>query len=315
MMQYIYHHLDACLVHELRPSDFAGARLVYSPDAELGGDIYSTKATGGFWLHIESQDGERRWPIAWSCKRAGHTSGATADSETWSMIGACENGLKKEVIPLLHQLEVTLQRLVLLVCREDNTQTIAAVRRGYSPALRHLKRHVNLGIGFTSEVFYPDRSDPEAPQYWSSLVYCESKAQLGDWMTKELGPKDFQNAFEKAGYRIGPKAGCLARALVGGMNYAPYCQPIKEKAKAHLKVQGDPLLKQPYKPSLPGLPEDPTHCRRQTCEHHPLDSSWTSGGLPHLVLGCPTGMCNQARSEQRLDPERLGASNKSLRHV
>ena len=51
------------------------------------------------------------------------------------MIGANECGLKKEVIPLLHQLEVTLNRLVLLVCREDNTQAIAAVRKGYSPAL------------------------------------------------------------------------------------------------------------------------------------------------------------------------------------
>ena len=117
------------------------------------------------------------------------------------MIGACESGLKKEVIPLLHQLEVSLGRLVLLQCQEDNTQTIAAVRRGYSPALRHLKRHVNLGIGFTSEVFYPDQADPRAPQYWASLVYCESKAQLGDWMTKELGPKDFQAAMLRAGYQ------------------------------------------------------------------------------------------------------------------
>jgi hypothetical protein len=116
------------------------------------------------------------------------------------MIGACEAGLKKEVIPMLHQLEVSLGRLVLLQCREDNTQCIAAVRRGYSPALRHLKRHVNLGIGFSNEVFYPDHANPEALQYWSSLVYCESKAQLGDWMTKELGPKDFKAAVERAGY-------------------------------------------------------------------------------------------------------------------
>ena len=88
LMQYIHHHSEACLLHELRASDLPGARLVYSPDAELGGDVFSTKATGGYWLHVESQDGERRWPIAWGCKRAGHTSGATADSETWSLIGA-----------------------------------------------------------------------------------------------------------------------------------------------------------------------------------------------------------------------------------
>ena len=116
------------------------------------------------------------------------------------MIGACEAGLKREVIPLLHQLEITLGRLVLLQCREDNTQAIAAVRRGYSPALRHLKRHVKLGLGFTSEVFHPDLADPQAPRYWASMVYCESSKQLGDWMTKELGPKDFQAARTMAGY-------------------------------------------------------------------------------------------------------------------
>ena len=96
------------------------------------------------------------------------------------------------------------------------------------------------------------------------------------------------------------------------MKYAPYWQPpMKQKAKAH--VQGESPLKQPYEPCLPGLPEDPNHCRRQTCEHHPLASSWTSGGLLHLVPGCPTGMCNQACSEQRSDPGSLGSSNEKPR--
>ena len=74
------------------------------------------------------------------------------------------------------------------------------MRRGYSPALRHLKRHINLGLGFTTEVFYPDLSDASSPRYWASMEYCESAKQLGDWMTKELSPKDFQHAFCMAGY-------------------------------------------------------------------------------------------------------------------
>jgi len=206
LMQYINSHLDICLKHELKSSDREGVRLVYSPDAELGGDVYSTKANGGYWLHLESQDGFRRWPLCWSSKRAGHSSCATADSETWSCVGANEAGLKREIIPILHQVEVSLGRLVLLQCREDNTQCISAIRRGYSPALRHLKRHINLGLGFTHEVFYPDLSDRTAPVYWASLVYCPSSEQLGDWMTKELGPKDFQAALTKAGYeKFDPK--------------------------------------------------------------------------------------------------------------
>ena len=164
--------------------------------------MFSTKATRDFWLHIESGDGSHRWPIAWACKKVGHTSTATADSETWSAIGANEEGLKKEVIPILHQIEVSLGRLVLLQCHEDNTQTIFAIRRGYSPALRHLKRHINLGLGFTHEVFYPDLSDSSAPKYWSSLVYCPTDEQLGDMLTKELPPIKFSAAIGAAGYMI-----------------------------------------------------------------------------------------------------------------
>jgi hypothetical protein len=41
-------------------------------------------------------------------------STATAHSETWSLVGANELGLKKELIPLLHQIEVSLGRMVCL---------------------------------------------------------------------------------------------------------------------------------------------------------------------------------------------------------
>ena len=70
-------------------------------------------------------------------KEAGHTSSSTADSETWSLVGANDSGLKRKVIPVLAQVEVTLQRPVKLVCKENNTACIAAIKRGYSIALRH----------------------------------------------------------------------------------------------------------------------------------------------------------------------------------
>ena len=160
----------------------------------------STKATGGCWLELACADGERRWPICWQSKKAGHTSTATADSETWSLVGACEVGLKREVIPTFQQTEVFLQRWVLLNSQEDNIQCIAAIQRGYSPALRHLQRHIRLSTGFTHEVFVPDRTDATAPQYPFELVYCETKQQKGDWVTKELPPIGFAAALELAGY-------------------------------------------------------------------------------------------------------------------
>ena len=83
---------------------------------------------------------------------------------------------------------------------EHNAACIAAIQRGNSPALRHLQRHVRLSTGFAHEVFFPDLTDPTAPQYWSKLDYCEIKKQKGDWMTKELTPIQHAAALELAGY-------------------------------------------------------------------------------------------------------------------
>ena len=97
-------------------------------------------------------------------------------------------------------MEVSLDRLVLLRALEDNTACISTVQRGYSPAMRHLQRHCKLSLGFTHEVFFPDKTDPDATFYLSELVYCPTDEQKGDWMTKELTPVKFTAALELAGY-------------------------------------------------------------------------------------------------------------------
>ena len=114
------------------------------------------------------------------------------------MVGANDNGLKKEVIPILHQLEVSLNRPVKLVGKEDNTACIIGIKKGYSTALRYLKRHAELSLGFTHEVFYPDRT-LGSPRYWAELSYWDTKLHKGDWMTKELTPCAFEHAWRLAG--------------------------------------------------------------------------------------------------------------------
>ena len=186
LMSYISNHSCLSLNHCLSSADVAGAFLDFSPDAELGGDPYTIKASGGYWLELSSPCGERKWPICFGTKKAGHTSGSTADSETWSLVGTHDAALKRDVIPILHQIETTLGRPVKLIGKEDNTACIAAVRRGYSPALRYLPRHAQVSLGFVKEVFHPDWEDNAAPKYISELTYWESKCHKGDWMTKEL---------------------------------------------------------------------------------------------------------------------------------
>ena len=70
LMSYIHHHVDLCFLHQLHPKDREGAFLDFSPDAELGGDPYTTQASGGYWLKLSSPCGERKWPIASGSKKA-----------------------------------------------------------------------------------------------------------------------------------------------------------------------------------------------------------------------------------------------------
>jgi len=164
LMSYCWHNAGTELVHELHPDDLESAFPDYSPNAELGGDPCSTEVSGGFWLELSSPCGSRKRPMCFATKEATHTSWSTADSETWNMIGADENGLNKEVIPSLHQLEVSLNRPVKLVCKEDNTACITVIQKGYATALGYLKRRAELRLGFTNETFFPDKIQ-ETPNF------------------------------------------------------------------------------------------------------------------------------------------------------
>ena len=82
---------------------------------------------------------------------------------------------------------------------------------------------------------------------------------------------------------------------------APYWPPIdKQKAKAH--VQGDPLLKQPYKPSLPGHPWDPeTRCNGDL-QDTTSGQQQVSGELFPPRLGLPHEEGPQTSRTLALDP-------------
>ena len=69
LMQYTQHAADLELVSELSSGDLQTAVLVMSPDADLAGDLESTKSTSGLWLELRSEDGKRCWPLPWRSKR------------------------------------------------------------------------------------------------------------------------------------------------------------------------------------------------------------------------------------------------------
>ena len=71
--------------------------LVMSPDADLAGDLETTKSSSGLWIEMQSADSQRCWPIAWRSKRQGSPASSTCEAETISMATA----LKSEALPLL----------------------------------------------------------------------------------------------------------------------------------------------------------------------------------------------------------------------
>ena len=72
------------LTGSLCETDFAGLQAIAWPDADLNGDLMTSKSTSGFFLELAGQDG-RGMPIAWGTKRQGSTSSHTCEAETVSL--------------------------------------------------------------------------------------------------------------------------------------------------------------------------------------------------------------------------------------
>eukprot|EP00971_Amphidinium_carterae_P349384 6490992-Amphidinium_carterae.1 len=181
LFEYLKGTIKTCLVsHVQRDSPL---EFIIWTDADLNGDPSDSKSTSGLWIELKSEGCERTWPITWNSKRQGGSAYATCESE----IIALNNGIREEGIPL-HELVVAIVgKSVRMVCREDNTQAIAAVQRGYSKKLRHLPRIYRISIGALSEMLH-------GPQRVGDLEYHETCTHRADVFTKPLERFKFQQA-------------------------------------------------------------------------------------------------------------------------
>ena len=79
---------------------------------------------------------------------------------------------------------------------EDNTATIEACMKGYSPSLRHLPRHQQCALGTVHDVCFRDKDDDEARvrakeqiEREYGVITLEHKVtdeHKGDMFTKEM---------------------------------------------------------------------------------------------------------------------------------
>ena len=189
LMSFIAHNTHLVLRSHLLFSDCKDCELHLWADADQAGDHSHTKSTSGCWLALVSKDRKRQWPIAWSSKKQTASSSSTCEAETISI----SLSLRKEAIPALDLLEKLLGRPVQLIAHEDNSATIVAIQKGYSPALRHLQRTARIALGFTNEIFYGENGEDSEDEGGEplfklrpKLVHCPTKEMLADVFTKAL---------------------------------------------------------------------------------------------------------------------------------
>ena len=199
---YLETKQNMVLTGSLRRDDLKHLQLRCYPDADLCGDLFSTKSTSGFWLELSGASG-RGMPISWGSKKQTFTAHHTQEAETVS----AATTLKKEALPTQALLERVLGFPLPLSLHEDNSACISAVKHGYSPALRDLPRTHRTSLGSLHEMFYgaypapPDRcrccgrpeASPPVPPGKLSLVKEPTETQKGDIFTKHLDNSKFEN--------------------------------------------------------------------------------------------------------------------------
>ena len=74
-----------------------------------------------------------------------------------------------------------------MICCVDNTQAIAAAKKGYSKRLRHLGRTQRVSIGFLNDCI-------EDGELQISIIYVPTKEQKADVFTKAMTPGNFIEA-------------------------------------------------------------------------------------------------------------------------
>ena len=118
---------------DVAPHLFAGA--------DFAGDSNSSRSCSG--VHLCLLGPNTVYPLAGQCKKQGCVSHSTPEAE----VVAADHAMRMYGLPCLDLWDKLLGRPAVLHFHEDNETAICAMRNGYSPALRHVKRTRGVCIG------------------------------------------------------------------------------------------------------------------------------------------------------------------------
>ena len=100
--------------------------------------------------------------------------------------------LRESVVPQQALWSILLQRPVKARIFEDNESTLAVIRSGYSPQLRHVAKHQRISVSIVHELCNHKDGDITAS-------YIATSEQKGDLLTKGLDRSKHNAALELVG--------------------------------------------------------------------------------------------------------------------
>ena len=184
---YMACNSDLELHSVMHKSDLPDLCIDGYPDADHAGATDSAKSTSGNFTALYGPRGTFV-QLEWSSKRQSATSHSTTEAE---MISASKI-LRESVVPQQALWSILLQRPVKARIFEDNESTLAVIRSGYSPQLRHVAKHQRISVSIVHELCNHKDGDITAS-------YIETSKQKGDLLTKGLDRSKHNAALELVG--------------------------------------------------------------------------------------------------------------------
>jgi hypothetical protein len=183
LMGYLKHQANLGLTGTLGPDDLLDLELRVWTDADWNGNPNTTKSTSGLYIELFSPTSGHEFPIVWRTALQTSTASSSAESETVSL----STGLRQEALPIQELLEMLLGKKLWIMCKVDNTQALAAAKKGYSKRLRHLGRTQRVSLGVLNELI-------EDADMKVQMNYASTTEQKADIFTKAMQPAAFIKA-------------------------------------------------------------------------------------------------------------------------
>lgn len=102
----------------------------------------------------------------------------------------------KEVIPIQDLFEMALNIPINAIMKEDNAAALISANKGYSPAMRGLKRTQRVSIGYIHDVI---SAKPEPGHGTLVVEKAPTATHRGDMFTKALDPGKYASALKMIG--------------------------------------------------------------------------------------------------------------------